>query len=97
MVVKTFQKTEVERRRLYLDYDCWLEADEELTSFQTTVYPYTEEDPLSLDVAYPDVEHRKIVMFASGGVAGTDYTVEMVVQTDAGQVKRDDIGIRVLA
>jgi len=96
MPVKTFQKTEVERRRLYIDYDCWLEDDEELTSFQTTVYPYTEADPLTINVAFPDVAHRKIVMFANGGVANTNYIVEMVVATDAGQIKRDDIGIRVL-
>lgn len=96
MPVKTFQKTEVERRRLYVDYDCWLETGEELTGFQTTVYPYTESNPLTIDVAYPDALHRKLVMFARGGVGYTNYIVEMVVGTTEGQIKRDDIGIRVL-
>jgi len=96
MPVKNFQKTEVERRRLYLDYDCWLEDDEQLVSFQTTIYPYTEADPLSLSVAFPDEAQRKIVLFADGGVGNTNYIIEMVVQTDAGQTKRDDIGLRVL-
>jgi hypothetical protein len=94
-IVKQFQKTEVERRRLYLDYSCWLEDSEQLNDFQATVYPYTVDKPLTLDIAYTDVTNKKLSMFASGGAPKTNYTVQMIVRTTGGQTKRDDIGIRV--
>ena len=40
--VKVFRKTSVERRRLYIDYDCWLAPTELLVEFQATIIPYTE-------------------------------------------------------
>ena len=91
--VKLYRKANVERRRLYLDYSCWLEPGEVLTDFQATVSPYDEVTPLWLDVAYPDETHTKLVFFASGGIPGTTYTVSMRVTTTAGQIKKDDIGI----
>lgn len=95
-VVKQLQKTVVERRRLYLDYTCWLEELEKLTDIQVTVSPYTEDGPLTLDTAYTDITQKKIMMFVAGGVGNTKYILQMVVRTDAGQIKRDDIGLRVL-
>lgn len=92
---KLYRKSVVERRRLYLDYSCWLEETEKLTSFQASISPYTQDAPLSVTAAYTDVAQTKLAMFVGGGKANTDYTVQMVVQTDSGQVKRDDIGIRV--
>lgn len=94
-VVKIFRKAVVERRRLYLDYTCWLEDNETLADFQVTISPYTDANPLWLDVGYTDAEHKKLAMFASGGEGNTSYVLQMVVRTDQGQTKRDDIGIRV--
>ena len=34
-------------------------------------------------------------MFVSGGLGNTSYTLSMVVRTEAGQVKRDDLGVMV--
>jgi hypothetical protein len=93
--VKLYRKTVIERRRLYLDYNCWLEDTEKLTDFQVTITPYTSDAPLSVSAAYTDVAQKKLSMFVGSGKANTDYTIQMVVTTDAGQVKRDDIGIRV--
>jgi len=94
-VIKMYRKAVVERRRLYLDYSCWLEESEELTEYQVTVSPYTSEAPLTISAGYTDATNKKIAMFVSGGKGNTEYTVQMVVGTDAGQIKRDDIGIRV--
>ena len=94
--IKIFKKTVVERRRLYIDYSCWLEDSETLTDFQVTISPYIATAPLVITNAYADATFKKMVMFVSGGKAKTDYTIEMVVRTDEGQVKRDDIGLRVL-
>lgn len=95
-VLKTFSKTAVERRRLYVDYGCWLEDTEILTDIQVVVSPLTEDAPLTADVAFADVTNKKITFFAGAGVGNTLYTIQMIVRTNAGQVKRDDIGMRVL-
>ena len=94
-VIRIFRKYTAERKRLYLDYSCWLEDAEKLADFQVTVNPYTAEGPLALTIAYTDVTNKKLAMFVGGGVANTNYTLQMVVRTDQGQVKRDDIGMRV--
>jgi hypothetical protein len=92
---KIYRKTVIERRRLYIDYSCWLEDTEQLTTFQATVVPYTADAPLTVSAAYTDAAQKKLAMFVGAGQANTDYTIQMVTQTDSGQVKRDDIGIRV--
>jgi hypothetical protein len=93
--LKVYRKSVVERRRLYFDYSCWLEEDEELTSFQITVTPYTSGSPITATGGYTDATNKKFGLFVGAGLANTSYTLQMVVQTDAGQVKRDDIGVMV--
>jgi len=95
MPMKTYWKTSLERRRLYLDYHCWLEENETLTDFQVTVSPYTETAPIVVATSYPDAEHKRLMMFVSGGIVNTSYILQMVVRTDAGQVKQDNIGVKV--
>jgi hypothetical protein len=68
-LVKTFRKTVVERKLLYLDYDCWLADDEELTNFQVTVNPHTQDAPIAVTTSYPDAAHKKLMMFVGGGAA----------------------------
>ena len=38
-IVKTFMKSAPERRRMYVDYTCWLEDTEKLTDLQVTISP----------------------------------------------------------
>ena len=95
-VVKSFRKSVIERRRLYLDYDCWLADTEKLTDFQVTIVPYTADAQLQVDNSFPDAAHRKLMVYVSGGKGNTDYTLQMVVRTSEGQTKRDDIGLRVM-
>jgi hypothetical protein len=93
--LKIMTKTAVERRRVYLDYSCWLEDTEKLSDFQISVSPYSEGAPIGVDTTYPDETLKKLMMYVSGGVGGVSYTMSVVVRTDAGQVKRDDLGLRV--
>lgn len=93
--LKIYRKTVVERRRLYIDYSCWLKEAEKLTDFQIASEPYTEAAPIVVDASYPDPTNTKLMLFISGGVANTDYTIALVVRTDATQVKQDNIGVRV--
>jgi hypothetical protein len=94
-VVRVYRKAVVERRLLHLDYSCWLEDQEVLTDFQVTVMPYTADAPVVVNTGFPDDAHKELVFYASGGLANTNYVLQMVVRTSAGQVKRDDIGLRV--
>lgn len=96
-LIQTYRKASVERRRLRLDYSKWLEDAETLTDFQVTVNPVEVTSPIVLNVAYTDVTHKQLAMFASGGVPNTSYTLQLVVRTNEGQVKRDDIGLKVTA
>ena len=94
--LKMLSKTAVERRRIYLDYSCWLEELEKLSDFQISVSPFTEAAPISVDTTYPDAAFKRLMMYVSGGVGNTSYTMSVVIRTDAGQVKRDDFGLKVL-
>ncbi len=97
MMVKTYQKAAVERRRLYLDYSCWLEEPEKLVDTQITISPNTVDAPITITTGYTDAAQTKLVMYVGGGTPNYNYTLQVVVRTDGGQVKRDDIGIRVVA
>jgi hypothetical protein len=94
-VVKVFQKAAAERRRLYIDYSCFLETTESLTDMQVTIIPYTSDSPISITTSYTDSTNKKLTMYAAGGVANTSYVLSLLVSTDQGQVKQDDIGLRV--
>jgi DNA polymerase IIIc chi subunit len=93
--LKVYRKTEIERRRLFVDYSCWLKEAEELTDFQVETSPYTAERPIVVDASYPDPSNTKLMLFVSGGVANTDYTLSLIVRTSGTQVKQDNIGMRV--
>jgi hypothetical protein len=92
---KVYRKMASERRRLYLDYSCWLKESETLTNFQVVVSPYTTDAPLVVDTSYPDLAHKQLMVFLEGGVPGTDYVLSMLVTTNETQRKQDDLGVMV--
>jgi hypothetical protein len=94
-VIKTFQKAAVEKRRLYLDYSCWLEEAETISNFSVSATPYTAEAPIVVASGYVDAAHKKLVVFVSGGVPKTNYEITFVAQTSLTQIKQDIIGVRV--
>jgi len=93
--LKTMSKTAIERRRVYLDYSCWLAEGEVLSDFEVAVSPYTAAAPISVDTVYPNDDQTKLMMFVGGGVANAMYTLSVVIRTDAGQVKQDNFGLRI--
>jgi hypothetical protein len=92
--IKIYSKTVLERRRLYIDYDCFLAVGEKLTAVQTLTSPVTTPG-IVVSSSFPDATQRKLISFVSGGIAGTDYTISFVVTTDGGVTKQDTIGMRV--
>lgn len=94
-VLKTFKKKPLERRRLHLDYGSrWLEDTEELVTLVPSVLPVTV-PPLVVDGIVFSIPQRQAVMYASGGLVNTTYTITITVTTDEGQTKLDDIGLKV--
>lgn len=96
-IIKSFIKTSIERKRLYLDYSCYLADDELLTDFQTVVRPLTSGAPLILNLSYPDAERKRLMMYVSGGMAGVTYSVRTIANTSQQQTKTVDLGYRVTA
>lgn len=96
-LLKSYSKSAIERRRFYVDYSCWLEEPESLTEFNVVVIPSTREAPLTTYGAYSDATNKKITMFIGGGKAGQTYTVSLIIKTNQGQTKQDNIGIKVTA
>jgi hypothetical protein len=95
-VLKGFSKQAVERKRYTLDYACWMEEGELLSDYTILVTPDTAPNPLIAEGAYVDPTYKLISTFLSGGAAGVVYTVRFIANTSAGQIKSDDIQLRVL-
>lgn len=95
MVTKAFVKTQVERRRLHLDYSCWMAEGEQLAGMFAVIDPVTDDAPLILDQGMPNLELDQFIFYISGGRANTSYLVQLIAETDLGQIKRDDISMRV--
>lgn len=93
-VIKTFRKAVVDRRRLHLDYSRWLEDTETLTTLTFTITPLTV-PPLVVDEQYFSTPAKQAVFFATGGLINTSYNIELIATTNEGQIKRDDIALKV--
>lgn len=68
--------------KLYtVDYSKWLQDTETLTSSVPSVSPTTT-PPLTVtaDVVQPD--QKKVSLVVSGGVAGTDYQIDLVTSSN---------------
>jgi hypothetical protein len=95
-VLKTFTKWQADKRRLTMDYSCFLAETEILTNFAMVVQPFTVDAPLAAGGGYVDPTSKMITFYVSEGRIGQVYRVSMIADTNQGQVKRDDIGVRVV-
>ena len=97
-VIKTFEKTAIEKRRVTIDYSCWLGSGESLSNFGVVVQPYTDTAPLGAFAAYANIDNvanTGLTLYLVGGLRGQTYRVALVVDTNQGQTKQDDIAMRV--
>jgi hypothetical protein len=88
--LKSFTKQTIERKRYMLRYDCWLDDGETLADFVVLI------SPLIAESAFVDPSFTLLTTYLSGGVPGVIYTVRFVATTSLGQVKSDDIQMRVV-
>jgi hypothetical protein len=93
--LRGFSQQAVERKRYTLDYSCWMDTGEELVDFTVLVTPGTLPNPLVADGAYVDPAYQMVTAFISGGAPGVSYIVRFIATTSTGQIKSDDLSIRV--
>jgi hypothetical protein len=96
-VLKAFNKSPVERKKYTLNYICWLETTETVAGFTITVTPVTDDAPLVVSGAFVDPTFKRVTTYLGGGKAGTLYTVRFVATTSLGQIKADDLQLKVQA
>jgi hypothetical protein len=96
VTVKSLAKAAVEVKRLYVDYTCFLGESEKLDGLQTMISPFTVTAPVTLSSGFTDATNKKLTLLIAGGKTNTDYLLQLVVRTNEGQVKRDNIGLRIV-
>lgn len=79
-----------------LEYNCWLDATiPELLTGTPTVFVSPTTAPAL--VVTPLIQNNtQVRLTVAGGVDGTKYKLEVLVDTDAGQIKEDELYIKVV-
>lgn len=90
MRLGNFLKTPAERKRYAIDYSDWLDTGETVASYVFAVSPTTA-SPLVVDATSISNSNKVLVFFVSGGLANTQYTVDVKATTSGGQVKEDTV------
>ena len=92
--LKSITKQQIERKNYTLDYSCWVGVNETLYDFVIAISPATD-PPLIANGAYASPDLLRLTTFLQGGLANTSYLVSFIATTTVGQVKRDDLQMRV--
>lgn len=85
-----FVKEPWERKRYTIDYTDWLDDLEQVQSvdFSTDV---VDDYPVQVDTWAIMTGGLLVQIYVSGGVGGTDYVIDVRMQTNMGQRKEDSI------
>ena len=94
MFVADLDKQPAEKKLERLSYDGWLYSGETLADIQLFVDPTGDAEDLVADEA--TVEGSMAQLMLSKGIDGEDYTVTIRVTTSLGQIKEDELMVRVL-
>jgi NADH/NAD ratio-sensing transcriptional regulator Rex len=91
MKLAKFTKSPAERKRYQIDYSEWLDTGELVQSVVFTVSPSTGTTPLEIDAFLIGTPATDVEFFANLGDDGIGYTVNVVMTTDGGQIKEDQV------
>lgn len=92
MKLGTFRQTPNEKKRFSVSYAAWLDDPEVVASVAYAISPVTV-TPLLIEASAVDVDGQGITFYVSGGEDATEYQINTLMQTDAGQRKEDYIKI----
>jgi len=90
MALARFIQSPSERKRYVIDYADWLSTGETVSSFTFTVSPTTA-PAFIVNGTGLSLTNTDIIFFASGGVDGQNYKVEVFATTSIGEIKEDVI------
>lgn len=90
MKLGTFKQTPQEKKRFTISYGDWLETGEVVSSVAYAITPVTA-IPLIIEASAVDVDGLGVTFYVSGGEDLTEYQINVLMQTDAGQRKEDYI------
>lgn len=90
MALARFLQTSAERKRYVVDYSDWLDSGETITTFSVTISPSTT-PAFAVDSTAVAGSGTQIVFFASGGIDGGSYDVELLATTTLTERKQDCI------
>jgi hypothetical protein len=81
MILGRFRVQPAEKRKFTVDYTNRLADGELITSvLSVTIDPISDTTPLVISASV-DAGQEKVIVYSSGGEDGTDYKVELLVQT----------------
>lgn len=89
-LIATFEKQPTEVLDYDVDYAAWIPDSDSITSATATVTPPGELDIVTLVTQ----QNTRVKLWATGGVDGTTYKVEVTITTDDGRVKQDEVRFR---
>lgn len=88
MKLSTFKHTPQEKKRYTISYTDWLDSGEVVSSVSFGI-DNTTVPPLLVESSAIDVGGLGISFFVSGGLDEEEYTLAILMETDAGQRKED--------
>lgn len=94
MLLGRYTQQPGENLKRLVDYDVWLEDDEEIDEVVVAVTPVTV-PPFIVSNILVDDEAKKFAYYAGGGVSGTEYEVEFTVTTNIDQTRQDEVEFEV--
>lgn len=92
MKLGTFRQTPQEKKRFSISYAAWLETGEVVASITYAITPVTV-TPLIIEASTVDAGGLGVTFYVSGGEDATEYQINTLMQTGAGQRKEDYIKI----
>lgn len=96
MILARYRQQPYDIRRRNIDFTSWLADAETIVSVTTIVTPETD-PPFEVTSAVVDPDGKKVIYYAGGGVADTDYTIAVRTVSSLGpQQREDEIEISVL-
>jgi hypothetical protein len=89
-VLGRYKQQPGEKRKRGIDYESFLETNEEISTVTAAVSPTTD-DPLLVSTIVIDPDGKNFAYFVEGGEDATDYTVTFTVTTSLGQRREDEV------
>jgi hypothetical protein len=90
MTLGKYTKTPAERKRYQIDFSEWLDTGETIITFSYSSTP-VDASPVIIDEYAIAADGLSVGFYASGGVLGSNYKIDVLASTSGGQEKEEII------